>query len=153
MPEGCRAYVLNRGEYWLRPVSDTFHGRDIFAPSAAHFSLGVPPEKLGYPIATLVGLNVPEPIQDGNAIRGRVVYVDRFGNLVSNIRPRDVAGDIAGVEIEGERISGLSRSYAEAEGLLAIIGSHGYLEVAVTEGSAARHLNAEVGTRLTVVVG
>ena len=146
LPEGCRAYVLDRDELWLKPLSGTFHGRDIFAPVAAHLSAGVEPEEMGRPVDHTVSLYVPQPVERDNAIHGRIIYVDRFGNLVSNIRPGDFAGDSVDVEIEGTSIRGLSRSYAGGEGPLAIVGSHDYLEIAVNEGSAAERLQARVGT-------
>ena len=152
VPEGCAAYVLDRSEYWLGPVSSTFHGRDIFAPVAAHVAAGVRPERLGTAVDRVVCLDVPGPAVAEDAIRGRVVYVDRFGNLVCNIRPGDLAGRQADIEIGGRLIRGLSRTFADGDGLLALIGSHGYLEVAVTEGSAAEHLGVAVGAGVSVTL-
>lgn len=151
LPRGCAAYALSREEFWRKPVSYTFHGRDIFAPAAAHLAAGVPPEKLGDPLDRLVCLNVPRPQKRGNTILGRIIYVDRFGNLVSNIRLDGANGERVEVEIEGRRISGLSRSYAGGPELLAIIGSHGYLEVAVRNGSAMQLIGAGMGSRVKVV--
>ena len=151
VPEGCAAYTLDREEYRLRHVSSTFHGRDIFAPAAAHLSAGVQPDDLGTPVDSVVCLNVPRPRVCDGGVEGRIIYVDRFGNMVCNIRAEDVAGGIAEVEIEGRRIPGLSSSYA-GDGLLAIVGSHGYVEVAVTEGSAAEYLGAGLGARVRAVL-
>ena len=150
LPEDCSAYVLDRDEYWLKPVSSTFHGRDIFAPVAAHLSNGVPPDALGTPVEEIVCLDVPMPSKEGNVITGKVIHVDHFGNMVSNIRPGDVIGGGVEVEIKGQRIQGLSLSYATATGLLAIVGSHGYLEISVRNGNAAKFLEATVGTSLQV---
>ena len=151
LPKGCFAYVLNRDEFWLKPLSDTFHGRDIFAPVAAHLSAGVSPEELGKSVDDVDCLYVPMPVEQGEVVQGRIIYIDRFGNLVSNIRPRDPVGSDVYVEVEGTRIRGLSSSYASAEGLLAIVGSHGYLEIAVREGSAAERLRAKVGAQVKVM--
>jgi len=152
VPRGCTAFTLNRGEYQLKPVSDTFHGRDVFAPAAAHLSKGVPPEALGEPVDQVVCLGIPQPIERQRVVQGRIIYVDRFGNLISNIGRSCVTEGSATVEIEDSRIQGLSRSYS-GEGLVALIGSHGYLEVAIGRGSAAQRLGATVGTRLTVSYG
>ena len=146
VPEGFKAYVLDRDQYWLRPVSNTFHGRDIFAPVAAHLSAGVPPHELGSPLGDVVCLSVPSPQEREGVIEGAIIYVDGFGNLVSNIRPADVGGQLAYVEIEGRRISGASGSYGGTDGLLAIVGSHGYIEIAESQGSAAGRLGARLGT-------
>ena len=146
VPEGCSAYRLDREEYWLKPLSNTFHGRDLFAPVAAHLASGVAPEELGEALAEVVCLDIRRPVKQGNAVLGRVIHVDRFGNLITNIRVADVAEARVTVEIEDAVIVGLSTSYGDAEGLLAIVGSHGYLEVARRDGNAAQHLGAGVGT-------
>ena len=157
VPSGCDAYLLNRSEYWLDHVSDTFHGRDVFAPVAAHLSAGVPAEELGEPMDSVVCLSIPQPLAKGDAIDGHVIHVDRFGNLVSNIRLEDSAKVGITAEIDGATIHGLSSSYAGGEpalsspkGLLAIVGSNGYLEVAAKNGSAAQQLGSAVGTRVRV---
>ena len=151
VPEGCSAYELTRSEYWMQPVSDTFHGRDVFAPVAANLSLGVPPEKLGDPVHELVWLNLPHPVVAGGRVEGRIIHVDRYGNLVSNIPGSDLPAGNAAVEIGGRVIEGISRSYAEGSGeLVAIIGSHSYLEVARPNGDAARLLEAGIGDEVRV---
>ena len=152
VPERCAAYVLDRSEYWLKPVSSTFHGRDVFAPVAAHVAAGVGPERLGTAVDHLVCLDVPGPAVEEDTIWGHVLYMDRFGNLVCNIRPSDVAGRQTDIEIGGRLIRGLSRTFADGDGLLALIGSHGYLEVAFTEGSAADHLQATVGAAVKAIL-
>jgi S-adenosylmethionine hydrolase len=158
VPSGCDAYLLNRSEYWLGPVSDTFHGRDIFAPVAAHLASGVPAKELGEPMDSVVCLSIPQPLAMGDVIEGHVIHVDRFGNLVSNIRLEDSAKVGITVEIDGATIHGLSSSYAAGEepalslpkGLLAIVGSSGYLEVAARNASAAQQLGSVVGSRVRV---
>ena len=83
---GVRAvHRLERDAYFRRPVSDTFHGRDIFAPVAAHLVAGTPPETFGPAIAALQRLDLPEPRVEPGAVHGEVVHVDRFGNLITNI--------------------------------------------------------------------
>ena len=151
VPFALAAYNLTSSRYWLHSVSQTFHGRDIFAPAAAHLSLGVRPGELGEPVSDLVWLPAPRPAYEGHRIQGEVVNVDHFGNLVSNVPSGALAGD-GGIEvtIKGRRIAGLSRTYQEGEqtlegGLAALVGSHGYLEIAVRNGSAALALGADVG--------
>ena len=150
VPPDCKAFILDREEHWLSPLSSTFHGRDIFAPAAGRIASGAAPESLGSPTGTVECLNVPEPAKNGGVVHGRIVYVDRFGNLVSNIDGRAMAERVSAVEIEDVRIDGLSQSYQEADGLLAIVGSNDFLEVALKEGSAAEMLDAGVGTPVRV---
>jgi S-adenosylmethionine hydrolase len=151
VPPGCAAYQLTNPQYWLHPVSRTFHGRDIFAPVAAHLSLGTSPETLGQPITELVWLPTPEPACQGNTIQGRVVTTDHFGNLITNISDQCLAGaDAVQVEIKGRRITRLSRTFHDEESkeagpLLALVGSHGYLEIALRDGNAAAELMAGPG--------
>lgn len=150
VPQGCEAFILDNNEYWLGRISNTFHGRDIFAPVAAHVSKGVPPESLGTKTEQVSFLYIPQPTLVGKRLQGHVIHVDRFGNLISNLRLRgDFTGDLL-VEIEGARIQGLSLSYASGGNLLAIIGSHGFLEIAVRKGSAEAQLGASTGSPVTV---
>ncbi len=150
LPPGCRAFELANPRYRLSDVSHTFHGRDVFAPAAAYLSAGVPPEEFGPPVADVIWLNVPPPVESNGEIEGRVVHVDSFGNLITNIALEEDGAGRAVVEIEGLRIQGLSRSYEEAAGALAIIGSHGTVEIAVRNGSAARQFSEGVGARVRV---
>ena len=163
VPEDCSVYALSNPEYWLHPVSNTFHGRDIFAPIAAHLSLGVEPAELGERVEQVAWLPSAEPIHEGEVIRGQVIYQDHFGNLITNIPQRLLAqADQVVVTIKGESIRGLSQTFhgdsgppvpgPSGQSLLALIGSHGYLEVAVRDGSAAMALPAQVGESVTVTV-
>ena len=152
LPPGCKAYVLTNECYWRHPVSSTFHGRDIFAPVAAHLSLGVPPEEFGPPASSVERLPVESPRWVGNVLSGRVAHIDRFGNLATDIPSEVIAGveEIA-VEVAGNHITGLAGVYAEEQGLLAIVGSYGYLEVSVRGGSAADRLGAKIGDPVRVI--
>ena len=163
VPDDCSVYALSNPEYWRQPVSNTFHGRDIFAPVAAHLSLGVEPAELGERMEQLAWLPSPEPIQEGEVIRGQVIYQDHFGNLITNIPQRLLAqADQVTVTIKGESIRGLSLTFHDDAGpseeslagksLLALIGSHGYLEVARRDGSAAQVLSAQVGESVSVTI-
>jgi hypothetical protein len=156
VPPHCRAYQLTETQYWLHPVSNTFHGRDIFAPVAAHLSLGVQPEALGTPLSALVWLPAPQPVEADGQILGEVIYSDHFGNLITNIPGRLVApGSSAVVEIKGHCIAGLRATFHSSSGdadadLVALIGSHSFLEIAVPDGSAAEVLQAYQGTAVVV---
>lgn len=146
----------------LRPqISDTFHGRDVFAPAAAHLALGGALELLGPALADPVALDLPEPRRiegDGGAparIEGAVAHVDRFGNLVTDIPGAWLAdgGWTISIEASGRTHRGaarLRRAYGEVKRgePVGVIGSAGTLEVAVREGSAARALGAGRGARV-----
>ncbi len=152
LPPGYGAYRLTNPDFWLRPLSSTFHGRDIFAPVAAHVSLGVAPQTLGQEVPQIRWLPHGRVRWEGETVVGEIIHVDRFGNLISNIPSNLVsrAGSID-VEVKGYRIHGLSSSYAEGSDLLAIVGSHGNLEVSVKNGNAARSLGAAVGDPVRVI--
>jgi S-adenosylmethionine hydrolase len=154
---GLRAvHRLERDEFFRRPLSHTFHGRDLFAPVAAHLAAGTPPEAFGPRRPALQPLDLPEPRAESGAVHGEVVYVDHFGNLITNIsaaalhafRPQRLS-----VRIDDTMISPLVSSYAAAApgAPLTLIGSWGMLEVAVRDGSAAEQLRAGIATRVTVV--
>ena len=146
LPSGYTAYRLEEPEFWLQPLSATFHGRDVFAPVAAHLSLGIPPQRFGPETSWVTYLPSSNPRWEGTMLVGEVVHVDRFGNLMTNIPSVTLTekGTVI-VEIKGRRIDGLSSSYSGASGLLAIVGSHGDLEVSVKDGNAAAHLGVGVG--------
>ena len=152
-PPGVRAFRLTNRAYWRHPVSSTFHARDVFGPVAAHLSLGVRPEELGVGLDTLKRLALPAPAREGTIVRGCVVHVDRFGNLITNIPGDELRQGAVAVSIAGHRIDGLSETYAAAEGLLALVGSASLLEVAVRDGSAASLLGVGVGETVEAEVG
>ena len=146
---------LTNDEYWLAPLSSTFHGRDVFAPVAAHLSLGVPLGNLGRAVQHVVrfALSVAHMAEDGT-IHGEVLHVDRFGNLITNLtRELLPLGQQLRVQIAGREVSGPLASYAQVrEGeLLALFGSSGYLEIAARNGSAAAALQASPGTPITAI--
>jgi S-adenosylmethionine hydrolase len=149
-----RVIRLTERRYWRHAVSCTFHGRDVFAPVAANLSLGLDPRLLGPPATRWVRLERPSPSHGPEGVVGEVVFVDHFGNLISNI-PADVLCEGAGrrwVKVGGHEVPRIVTAYAEAEpGTLVALGSSdGWLEVAVSHGSAARRLQAGPGTVVTV---
>jgi S-adenosylmethionine hydrolase len=156
VPPQCHGYQLTETQYWLHPVSNTFHGRDIFAPAAAHLSLGVQPEALGTPLSELVWVPAPQPVEENGQVLGEVIYSDHFGNLITNIPERLIGpGSSARVGIKGHRIAGLRTTFHDSSGnadvdLVALIGSHGFLEIAVPDGSAATLLNVGPGEPVKV---
>ena len=145
VPDGCKAYEISNPSYMLAPVSDTFHGRDIFTPAAAHLASGLKPECLGEPLSELTFLNLFTFERRDDAVAGRVIHIDRFGNVVTNIPATQLPhGDIV-IKVADTKIQGLSATFADADGLLALIGSHGYLEIAENLASAAQRLGIGVG--------
>jgi len=144
--QGAQAYELVEGRFRLPRVSQTFHGRDIFAPAAAHLSLEVTPEEMGpaVDINALTTLAIPDPALDGEALLGEVIWVDHFGNLVTNISQESLGefalGGIVELEIKGERIRGLKTSYEQGqEGeVIALWGSAGFLEISLKGESLNR---------------
>ncbi len=142
------AVAITNPKFWRSPVSATFHGRDIFAPVAAALSLGFPPIDFGEPIDSVEVLPLPRSSQrpDGTLV-GHIIHIDNFGNLITNIKSDDLLDKAEPITIEvgGQLIFGLERTYAEGGGLIALIGSNGYLEVSLKGGSASSLLDARVG--------
>lgn len=148
-----RVFQVKRKELFLEPLSDTFHGRDIFAPVAARLAMGMALEKVGPALRSYhrEGLPGPRRQRKGGAleVRGEVVDFDRFGNATTNLRP-PVDERFAGLEVAGRSFEKISRSYAfvrPGQAVL-VLGSLGYLEVAVREGSARTELGLDLGDRV-----
>ena len=150
---GIEAFALTNPRFWLSPLSNTFHGRDIFAPVAAHLSLGTPPHEFGDSIPSLMTVVLPRPqIGEDGILVGKVIHIDHFGNLVTDIRRSDLPKGKLFIEVCGHIIDDLSTSYEEGEEFMAIIGSSEQLEVSVQKGSAARYLGATIGDEVKVGV-
>ncbi len=147
------AVALTESRFWRSPLSPTFHGRDIFAPVAALLSLGFPPINFGEAISSVTMLPLPEPYQalDGSLV-GHVLHVDNFGNLITDIKSSDLppTKHPITIQVASHIISEMSETYAEGRGLLALIGSSGYLEISLKGGSAHALLNAEVGNEVRI---
>ncbi len=153
---------LEEDVFFLDEVSSTFHGRDIFAPVAVHLSRGVPPEKFGPVAADPIRLDFPRVEFEGDdAIAGEVIYVDHYGNLITNIDTtafsrfdctEDDAAHLPIIEIDGRVINGVSEYYqaVKAGELGAQFNSWTRLEIFAPEGSAARLLEAGIGERVRV---
>ena len=148
------AVVLSNPAFWRTPASATFHGRDIFAPVAAHLSLGKPLAAFGPPLSDPIVLPLSGPRHEADGtIVGTVVHVDRYGNLITNIAGSDVQRpEAAQIEIGGHVIHTVQQTYASvpAGELLAYVGSNDTLEIAVRNGNAAALLDGAVGDTVTV---
>jgi len=150
-----RAHHIENTGLLRYPVSQTFHGRDVFAPVAAHLSRGQALESVGQAVDTFARVALPVPTRTPTSVTGEVVHVDHFGNLVTNIDAQLLAAfrtPPLSVSIRGTTIAAPISSYASVpEGtLLSIIGSWGVLEIAVRGGSAATRLAAGVATPVAV---
>jgi S-adenosyl-L-methionine hydrolase (adenosine-forming) len=138
----------NQDRYWNKDVSSTFHGRDIMTPLAAHVANGVAIEALGGPCEGLTELAFPEAQTTPSGLRGEVVAVDTFGNLVTNVNASHLSGHrVSSVRCGSASLAGLVRAYAEKERgeLVALVGSSGWVEIAEVNGNAAGRLRAGVG--------
>lgn len=148
-----KVFSVENDRLFLKPVSQTFHGRDIFAPVAAHLAAGMSLDDLGPPIDSWVTLPILEARRsDSGEIVGSVIYVDRFGNLVTNVRGVMNVSSKAEIAIAGRVIRGLTACYAGARPgeLLAIIGSSGRVEIAVNQGSAHKVLGVSEGGQVRI---
>ena len=156
LPPTIRAFHLTNPDYWLSPVSDTFHGRDVFTPVAAHLSQGVAPDSMGEEITQLAWLPMQQPRVTPERIGGEIIYCDVYGNLISNIPASSLEGRTLGeVRIRGRAIKRLRRTFLDTNAgdtpdLIALFGSHAFLEVAVPNGSASSLLSAGPGEPITV---
>lgn len=171
------AVELTDTRFFLPQVSNTFHGRDIFAPAAAALAHGIDARQMGTPIDNLATLPQPDLVVSGRRVIGEVIGVDRFGNILTNIgRLRWVAedrltltpgfGEHAGIAVpvramdavitmHNEAITGINTAYSESSrgDLVALVSSTNTLEIAVNQGSAARRLDVVMGDRVELQIG
>ena len=147
--------------YFLQPRSNTFHGRDIFSPVAAYLAKGVDPERFGEEISDFVRFGVPRPKPvDERTLRGVVLKVDRFGNLITNITPTDVPWLFGSsrpafkIAIGKGQVARMCSNYSEGGPgeAFGILGSMGFLEIATNRGSAQQLLSAVKGGEVSVVM-
>lgn len=148
---GLEAVTITDPRFWRHPVNPTFHGRDIFAPVAAGLSLDISIYEFGGKINSLHVLPIPKLSFDpeGNLV-GQVLHIDRFGNLITNIRSADLPGKDVMIEAAGHCIQDISSYYAQNKGVMAIVGSTGYLEISLRNGSACDFLGMVVGDEIRV---
>jgi S-adenosylmethionine hydrolase len=153
-----RVIAIENPEYMLERVSSTFHGRDVFAPVAAHLSLGVAPEDMGSVMDEWVDLDFGIYRARGKEFKGSILHIDSFGNLITNIPAEKVMekysfGTKAEMRIAGKRVSASFRStYSDVadKGVLLTVSSSGFLEVAMNRGSAASELEAKRGSDIQI---
>ncbi len=148
------AVELTNSKYWRTPQpSRTFHGRDIFAPVAAYLSCSVPLTQLGESIdpATLVQLDIAKCTVTETSISGSIQYIDHFGNLVTNIPGSDVLGRNWNIEVAGITIPNCG-TYGDVKvgEAIALVGSHGWVEIAVNNENARSQLQMELGVAVVV---
>ncbi len=140
--------------YFLPERSSTFHGRDIFAPAAAWLSRGINISKFGDPINDYVSITIPTLVTVNKNIReGEVIYIDRFGNAITNIRTQDITEQKSLKVMLKGKIAPLKDHYSQAEddGLYSLINSFGYLELFVCRGNASSHFDIKVGEKVAVM--
>jgi S-adenosylmethionine hydrolase len=152
-----RVFHITNDRYFRHPVSATFHGRDVFAPVAAHIARGTRPEEIGVEIEDFVRFEIPRPRASVEMIEGSVIHIDRFGNLVTNfteaeLKPHKIP-PATKIQVGGREVRRFNAYFAEAgdhEGLFAYPGSAGFWEIALWRRSAAEFINAHRGDEVTL---
>lgn len=153
----CEAFELTNTSFWSNERSNTFHGRDIFAPVAAHLSKGVPLEELGIPIDQLVSFRWALPVSDNEGIQGWVMHIDHYGNLITNITEEMLNGITSKgsvkIYIGNTILKTIVRTYADVGSgeAAALIGSSKNLEIVVNNGNAEQLLGAQKGAPISVL--
>lgn len=152
-----RAFEITNTDYLRTDPSNTFHGRDIFAPTAAHLLSGVPIEAFGKQIPELISYRWAAPINDQEGIQGMVLHIDHYGNLISNI-PAEYIQEVEDrgrfkIYVGSAIMNSLSRTFADVPDgePAAIIGSSGMLEVIINKGNASEMLSVQKGASISVV--
>jgi len=150
--EKAKVRHITTEKFMLRPVSRTFHGRDVFSPVAAHLAMGVPPAKFGKLIEDHLRLSLDKPNRTGKRTwTGTVLKVDRFGNLITNLHIDEFSQITArpfDLNIGLDKINRLALTFTECDPgeAFVIVGSSGYIEVAINQGSAAKALGCGAGS-------
>ena len=147
----AQVYRITNKSLFLNPVSQTFHGRDVFAPVAANLACRTPIESVGPRILDFVKKPLPKPRPQGDKLAGTVLRIDKYGNIVTNLRREHLSGDFT-IRVAGLPITRLCSSFSEAEPgeFFAFEGSAGYIEIALNQGSAADRLNIRRGAEIEV---
>ena len=150
---------LDRPDFWLPDVSHVFHGRDIFAPAAAHLASGIALGALGTSIHDPLRLNLPRPTHTPHGLAGEVIHIDHFGNISTNIRREHLEGasglDHLILRLADVEIHGMVQTFGarQPDELVALFGSTGNLIVSVVNGSAAQRLGVQPGDRVELELG
>lgn len=146
--------VLSNKKYFLAELSSTFHARDIFAPVAGYLSLGIDVKEFGSTAKECRRLLFPQPSATRKSIMGEIIHIDNFGNLITNIGAKLVENKTMAKIIVGKReISRLAQSYFDIlkREVGAVIGSSGFLEIAINQGDASKVLKSKIGSPVKVV--
>jgi len=152
------AYKLNNSTYWAQGLSNTFHGRDVFAPVSAHLSTGVSLDEIGEPIDDLVTYHWAVPIADKDGLQGWVVHIDRFGNLITNISDKLIEDHLkrksVKIYVGNTMLDKVVSTFGDVEEgePAAFIGSSGMLEIGINKGNAARMLSVDKGAQISIVL-
>ena len=143
--------------YHLKPVSATFHGRDIFAPVAAYLSLGIPAREFGVTASDYTRIAWPDIIKADRSIEGEIIYIDGFGNLITNVREEDLKEFQRQVTISlgGIRVQGVDHSYTNGaeKDYVALVNSWGLLEISRFRGNAQLESGAKIGDKVHIEKG
>jgi S-adenosylmethionine hydrolase len=157
--EACTVRHITAEHYFLNPVSPTFHGRDIFAPTAGWLSKTLQTEAFGEVITDHVRFAMPKAKAVGQTVKGVILRVDAFGNLMTNLTEEEIPiGALDGgpikMAVNGKQVLRFARTFASGNPgePIAVVGSAGYIEIAVNRGNAARTLGANRGTEVTLDV-
>ena len=154
---GAKVRHITADHHFLSPVSNTFHGRDIFAPVAAWLSKTGEPSRFGNEVSDYVRFSLPKPQASQNALKGVVLRIDNFGNLLTNFSVEDLPqemgpGGKVKILVGDKEIQQFAQTYNQGSPgeLFAIMGSSGFLEISVNKGNAARVLGAQRGAEVTI---
>lgn len=149
----CKVVNVTNDKYFLDKVSFTFHGRDIFAPVAAHLSLGMDLENFGNESGNYIKPDISKPIREKNTIIGEIVYIDFFGNCITNISSELLESKMENqIKIKNLVLSEIKTNYSEVcKGeILALVGSSETIEIAVNQGNAQEQFGLRVGDRVVI---
>jgi S-adenosylmethionine hydrolase len=147
---GFRVFEITNEDVFRKPISNTFHGRDIFSPSAAHLSNGLTPNEFGNEIEDFIRFEETKPhkISDSR-IEAEIIHADHFGNLITNIKKKDLPEKFV-LKIGEKRIEKLQKCFSAAgkSEIFMIFGSAGFLEIVAFQDSAQKILNAKIGDKI-----
>lgn len=150
--EPCVVHQITNESLFRKPVSPTFHGRDVFAPVAAHIARGLPMESVGPRVLDFLIRDIPRPRPSGeNRYRCRIIRVDKFGNLITNLRRTNLGRNFS-VRIGGAEVVRLCASYADGQPgeVFAVVGSSGFIEISLNQDSAHGRLGVGSGAEFEV---
>jgi S-adenosylmethionine hydrolase len=151
--QNCLFVSLDQPQYWLSEISSTFHGRDLFAPVAAHLAQGIPLSKMGSPFKDPVEIQIPLPLPTSTGWIGRVIHIDHFGNLSTNLSDSHIRIQQPVIKIKDEIIRGISVTFGDRPkgSIVALIDSTGSLAICVVNGSAAQYLQSNIGDEVEIL--